>query len=523
MKKFVTILFLFMAVLVSVQAFAAADSSAQSFAKTLQWVTASPGSGMPVACWFCPLYKEIFLVLNDMAFTTANTLQTFFQILLWIGGVGFVVFYVGKHMVSLQEIRLGDFWRGLTIPLGKIMIAAILLANIQTIYYFVINPAMVTSLNLGKILMRDSTMVELIKATARVGQEAAQKRTTTGSQAEKNAAKQDQRAWNTIEQTMDNTTLCGEIAPLYSDAELDSGSTSDVISFLSGTYQNKRTHFVDSHLFENQTYVAVQCFMGNASATFVQGLAMGLAIFDWACDSWINRFRELWIGLLVAACYLFLMIFLGMKLIDPLMRLTIVSALMPLWIVFWAIPATASYTKKAWETLINVLAVFVMLSIVMAIIAPIMSNALGTTEDINRILARMVQNTLSASVFTYFGWKQALWCVGYTLISLQMLNSVEQLAQMFASGSGDMGLTKALEGLTIKITSLGATLAKSTTTLVKGGAGLAWMGGKYGFEKMRKSGRESRERRQQSNPSAGTNQFDGGGSGGEEGSENGGP
>ena len=514
MKKFISVLFLLAAVLVSGQAFADSESSAQSFAEILQWVSASPGSGLPVGCWFCPLYREMFLVLNDMTSTTANTLQIFFQILLWIGGVGFVIFYVGKHMVSLQEIRLGDFWRGLAIPLGKIMIASLLLANIQTIYYFIINPAMVTSLNLGTILMRDSTMVELVSATARVGQEASQIREANARrEVDKKNAKKDFEAWRTIELTMNNTTLCDNIAPLYTDAQLAAGVTSDNENFFSGTYNNRRTYFVDSQLFENQTYQAVQCFMGNASATFVQGVAMGLAIFDWACDSWINRFRELWIGLLVAACYTFLMIFLGMKLIDPLMRLTVVSALMPLWVVFWAIPATAGYTKKAWETLINVLAVFVMLSIVVAIISPVMSNALGTTQDINRILARMVRNTLSPSVFKYFGWKQALWCVGYTLISLQMLNSVEQLAQMFASGSGDMGITKALEGLTIKLTSLGATMARNATGLVKGGVRMGWSAGKYGFEKMRQSGRESREKEQQSSPSAGTNQY-GGGSGG---------
>jgi hypothetical protein len=481
--------------LVSVQAFAKADSSAQSFAKTLQWVTASPGTGLPVACWFCPLYKEIFLVLNDLASTTAVTLQYFFKILLWIGGVGFVIFYVGKHMVSLKEIPLGDFWRGLAIPLGKIMIASILLFNVQTIYYFIINPAMITSLNLGTILMRDSTMVEFIRAgVAPEGQRAAQQRASRGSAEERREAQRDLEAWRSIEQTLSNTTLCDDIAPLYDE------NTS------------RRT---STPLFENRTYEAVQCFMGNASATFAQGIAMGLAIFDWACDSWINRFRELWIGLLVAVCYLCLMIFLGMKLIDPLMRLTIVATLLPLWIVFWALPATAGYTKKAWETLINVLAVFIMLSIVMAVVAPVMSRALGSEAEVTNILSRMLQGTLSGNTFKYFGWKQALWCAGYTLVCIQMLNSVEQLAQMFASGSGDIGLTKALEGLTMKLTSLGATLAKNGTGLVKSGVGMAWTGAKYGgsrFSEWRQARKEKKA--QASANSAGTNQYGGGGQNG---------
>ncbi|MBP5343872.1 MAG: type IV secretion system protein [Alphaproteobacteria bacterium] len=462
MKKIIVYVCLIALASIVFPVFAEGKEINQSLAKTLQWVAASPGPGLPAACWFCPLYKQIFIILNRVAVDTANELQQLFQIMLWIGGFAFVVFYVGKQIVSLKEIPLGDFWRGLAIPLGKIIIASVLLVNVHAIYYFIINPALTTSINLGTVLVRRENSIRLINGLASVGVEMETEREgTEKDSAEKTSARENTKAWQQVRLATQNLEFCEGITDL---PELATGNSN-------------KTQF-----FENSTYKSVQCMMGRANATFATGFAVGLSISEWAWPSWISRFRAMWLGLLVAGSYFFLMVFLGMKIIDPLMRLTIVCALMPLWIVLWAIPATAGYTKKAWETLINVMAIFVMLSIVVAIIGPLMSNALGPEEEVRKLFAKMLRGTVSNATFEYFDWKQALWCLGYTLISFQMINSVEQLAQMFASGGGDMGLSKALEGLTLKITALGSNLLKSGTGVAKSVGHGMLVGGKYAWE-----------------------------------------
>ena len=477
MKKIVASIFLFIAVLFAVPAMA---QDVESFVSALRWITSVP-DGMPAACWFCPLYKEIFIIMNDMATISANALASFFSLFLWLGAAFFVVFYFGKLFVSLKELSMGDMLRGLAVPVGKIMIAAMLVTNfnsgtgaalsgsqsrVHTVYYFLINPALMTSLALGKTFMGEPAAK--LKEVAEKGVQLSPSRSRA--------------AWQEIYNLVVNRGNC----------------TSSVITDLP-SLQN-------SAFYSNDTYRAVQCLMGTASLNLAHGLAMGIAIFDWACDSVLKRFKALWIGLLIAGCYFFLLVFVGMKLIDPLVRLTIVSALMPLWIALWALPATAGYAKKAWETLINVMGTFIFFSVVMAIIVPVMSKAMGNDE--NRFWAQLITETINSNSWASFGWKQTLWCLGYTLVCFQMLNSVESLVQTFAAGGADMGIAKALEGLTMKITALGANLVRGGTNLTKATATGVVTGTRYGVSRFR-AWRESR-----SSSGSGSGGSGGGGGGG---------
>ena len=440
---------------------AQAQMTAQRFGQIMEWVVQpESGSGMPAACWFCPLYREIFQIMNTMVTETSTSLTGYFQILLWLGGLFLIVFYFGKLFISLKEIAMGDMLRGLAVPVGKLMLASLLLANIHTIYFYIVDPALTMSLGLGSELMGPTQSLQRLQAVASVG--------VSQGRAD------DRASWQRVQSIVNGAVTCDGLSDIFAQ---------------------------NSAFFSNRTYRGVQCLMSRAGASLSSGMALGLTILQWALDDWTDRFKAIWIGLLVAGCYFFLLVMIGMKLIDPLVRLTVVSALMPLWVVLWAFPATAGYTKKAWEALINVMGTFIFFSVIMCVIEVVMAQALGGENRTNTVFAHIILNTSSENMFRNFGWREALWCFGYTMVCFQMLNSMDSLVQTFAAGGADMGVAKALEGLTMKITNLGANLARGATGLGKSAVAGTWTGIKYGSTRF-SAWREARKKEHES-PSAG--------------------
>ena len=419
-----------------------ADST-DSFAKTLRWVTAPVQDGLPSGCWFCPIYKQIFILMNDISYNIAYNYGNYFIALLSVGLFGCIVFIIGKAFLSFKDISMSDLLRSLAIPVGKAIIAYLLIQNINTIYYWVINPAIQLSTDMGTLLTQhtDSYAFSMVKGVAKVGYT-------------RNIG--DRAAFQEIQRTLDKKTTCeSSITPLVMDPP-------------------------QKMLFDNKTYTSIQCFMGSIGMSLSTGLAVGLAIMDWSFDSWLNRFKEIWIGLLVAAGYFMVMLMVGMKLIDPLIQLAVVSALMPAWIVLWVFPATAGYTKEAFKCLINVMGTIIILSIVVVIIIYIMGDALGG-KSFDSVLSRMVVGAMSTRTFESFGWKQALWAFGYCMICFKLVGSIDGLVKTFAAGGQDMGAAKAIENLTIKLTHMTGALAQNATKL-----GATTVGGslKYGKNKL---------------------------------------
>ena len=79
---------------------------------------------------------------------------------------------------------------------------------------------------------------------------------------------------------------------------------------------------------------------------------------------------------------------------------------------------------------------------------------------------------------------------------------MDSLVQTFAAGGADVGVAKALEGLTMKITNLGANLTRGATGLGKSAIAGTWTGIKYGSTRF-SAWREARRGAHDSSASAG--------------------
>ena len=370
------------------------------------------GSGF---CWFCDLYKTLFDIMNSLATTVATSLKNDFLALLGVGMLFFIAFKVGSTVVKLQEVDLMQFLGELFKHLGRAIIAAAFLFGTVQMYHYLISPFLAYALGLAHEVMTQrnaNTVTELVTKMLGGGKD--------GS----------------------------GFIPHVNAGILNEGATT---------------------AFSTQIRDQLIGILEITSASLIAGMIIGCVIILISfADAYLNiipNFQIMIVGFTILGAYFGVYLAVPFKLIDVMVRLTFVAALTPLWIILWVFPATASYTKNAWEMLLNCCACIICLGVVLVITLEILENMLPNKEMIIYfliggldMLATGQMNLINPAVLQTF----ALGALATSLVK-NSSNIATQIVKSYGTGIGE-GMDKAVGQGISSMGKVGAAL---------GGAGLA--------------------------------------------------
>lgn len=385
------------------------------------------GEDQITGCWFCPAFGIAFDAINRLATNVATKLGGLFLIFLGLGMLFFLVFKIGQSLIKLQEVNLMQFLEELFRPLGRMIIAATLLAVPLGIFYYLISPMTQLGFTLADQIYAEAGVNEM--SVVRLARDKAK---------------------------VDLTVKC--------KAKTTSTETFEWDKAFDPT--------VRQSLLCNLQQVSNSLLLGIASANMLIGKGYNAyCVWFGPWNPCFPSFGMITTGFIFLCVYWGLFIYYPTKLLDALCRLAFVSALMPLWIVLWAFPATAGYAKKAWDMFLSFLLYFVTLAIVMGMILLLLDKISfpdefweaafeGDWKEANNALP---QGFLMPAIAFVIG--------GFAFV---LLNKAQTLSNTFI-GAADLGVNNAAAGRMNQAVGLAK---NGAMTLGRVGGGAAALGAK---------------------------------------------
>ena len=309
-------------------------SKSSTFADILAVSIREGGAG----CWFCPMFKAAFKVINNVTTRLYHGMQDVFLMLLALGGGLWIVWIVFQFEVTLHGANVGEFITSLFKALGKMLIAAWLLWTPPSFLFgIIVDPVVLIGTNLSSELMSASGMNVMksfeVKYNCSGVCSSATLRTASSSP---------------------ETFLCAPVSaddPMFCD---DKNYSDNYNKNKKGNVscQNKKA-------ISPEIYNSFTCYLKTVSLTLIVGMAAGQAIALYGFDErdGILPFTvtALFIGFFISLCYFLYYIFVPLKFIDLLVRLGFVFILLPFFVVCWVFPATKQYAKRGWDMIISCL------------------------------------------------------------------------------------------------------------------------------------------------------------------------
>ncbi|MDD3669012.1 MAG: hypothetical protein PHX68_01820 [Alphaproteobacteria bacterium] len=409
-KKWIALVLLCIALFFS----AAAGAQDAKFQETLNdYFGATDGSSI---CWFCPVFQAILLSVNSLTKYTVTGLSGPLLVLLSVGLLFFLVFKIGKFLVSFQAVDIGALIPELTGPLGRGIIASILLFEggkyMIVVFASLLNPILDIGMDLSTRILQstmDSTTMQIIQA----GQDP---------------------------QAIANAAAAGAAAPGSGSSKAASGLDPDSCPF---RMQNADYAQLDKSALTGREINSILCWMGTVSSSLGVGMATGATLMkaSLTAGSWgIPNFSMLLIGLAVWFSFFALFLSFPFKLFDAIIGLGFVLALMPFWIVLWVFPQTSGYTKKAWDKFIGSIILFLCLSVVISFVIVAMNSAIPNREQLFQLL--LEGRSGPAADLIGFSGKSLFITMAMGWLSFSMLGSAQSLAQSFGGGGMELGMNK---------------------------------------------------------------------------------
>ncbi len=436
-KKWIAPVLLCIALLLSTQA-GAQDTKFQETLKDYYGATSDSS-----ICWFCPVFQAILLAINTLTKYTTEGLATPFLTLLMLGMLFFLVFKIGKFLVSFQAVDIGSLIPELTGPLGRAIIASILLfrdgAFMVVLFASLLNPILDIGMDLSTRILQstmDSTTMSIV------------------------AAKQDPQA-------IANAAAAGAAAPGSGSSTSASGIDPDTCPFrMQGNADYSQ---IDKSALTGREINSILCWIGTVSSSLGVGMAVGSTLMKASFTAGFLVFPDfgmLLTGLIIFASFFALFLAFPFKLFDAIIGLGFVLALMPFWVVLWVFPQTSGYTKKAWDKFIGSIILFLCLSVVISFVLVAMNTAIPNREEVFRLLLAGLSKQASERLGV--GGKSLFITAAMGWLSFSMLGAAQSLAQSFGGGGMDLGMNKAATGGAVNtVNRLVKPAAKATAKGVK--------------------------------------------------------
>lgn len=411
------------------------------FQETLNsYFGATDGSSI---CWFCPVFEAILMSINNLTKYMTEGLSTSFITLLAIGLLFFIVFKVGKFLVSFQEFDLAKLIPELTGPLGRGIIAFVLLsaAHSGALFNHLVNPVLSIGMDLSTRILQstmDATTMRIVEA------------------------KQDPQAIVAAAST-------GISAPGSGSSTAASGLDPNTCPF---RMKNANIAELEKSALTATEINSILCWMGTVSASFGVGMATGATLMQTSFTAGRMGFPDfsmLLVGFVIWASFFALFLAFPFKLFDAIIGLGFVLAMMPFWIILWVFPATSDYTKKAWDKFIGSIILFLCLSVVISFVIVAMNSAIPNREEVFDLLLNGRSPLVAAKLG--FGGKSLFITMALGWLSFSMLGSAQSLAQSFGGGATDLGMNAmASAGAMTAAQRVGAPAAKGAFKVAKTGA-----------------------------------------------------
>ena len=358
------------------------------------------GFGVNGFCWFCDLYKTLFDVMNNLATQISSGMSDMFLMLLGVGILFYLAFKIGGTVVKLQEVDLMQFLGELFKQLGRAIIAAAFLWTSVDMYHYLISPFLAYALGLTN---------EILSASEG-----------------------------------------GGFKGLVMSA-LGGGDVSDYVPKATGGILNEGGRMA----FSNEIREQIVGMLEYTSASLIVGIAIGglTILCSWGIGEFgLPSFQVATAGFVILGAYLSVYLAVPFKLIDVMVRLTFVAALTPLWIILWVFPPTISYTKNAWEMLLNCCACFIAMGVVLVIVFEILEAMLPDKMGI-------ISYLISGAEMMAFGTMQIanpslLQTFALGILATQLIKNSSNIATQIVKSYGtsigeglDAKVSKGLQGM----------------------------------------------------------------------------
>ncbi len=173
------------------------------------------------------------------------------------------------------------------------------------------------------------------------------------------------------------------------------------------------------------------CWLEDVSASLGVGMAMGSALMKFGFMDLFDRPGAIIVGLGILLSFFLIYLIFPLKLLDAFIRLGFIFALMPLWIVLWVFPATAQYTKKAFDMFIGTLLFFIALSIIVSLILIMMNESIQPATLRNEIFQKMLEGKSNEAVDLINLTRTFFIAVAFGCMSISLLGAAETLSNAF--------------------------------------------------------------------------------------------
>lgn len=386
-------------------------------------------------CWFCGPFGDVFDISNDITTSVCEEMRPVFLSMLGLFFLFWLLFRVGRMVVDITPAPDTQLVPDLFKQSLRVIFAALMLVFYMSVFRYVVGPVLETAIGVGSTISLNEV------------------------QGQKTNGFRDgplQRFFQT------NSTLCPDYDAARAQSELGIEEGGKVYS------ETVKQSFI--------------CYVRVGTASLTAGMAIGAtAISGWAQASlWdkIGHLDLLFIGIVFMVSYFMLMLAFPTKLFDPLMTLTFVSALFPLWVVLWAFPATKKYFDKAKDLFIGVLVHLVVISVVTVMVVNVMNSALGDKRTRDRLFTRLLKGEDTYKVFTTtegFGLagKALILTLALAWLANKMFEKVGPIAAQF-EGVVDFGVGKSAQTFISQGTGLAAEAGKQTVAATYHGTKLGW-------------------------------------------------
>ena len=421
---------------------AQADPATQFFMHTIRSMVGN-GTGF---CWFCPIFETLFNAMNTIATTISRDLSQTFLALMGVGLLFSIAFKTAKMLTSLQAVDLMQYLTDMFRHLGRAIIASAFLWASLSIFTYVVSPFLTMSLSLSTTIIEAGDIrATITQATQEINNKGA------GINTASICAAADDNAFPLLKAEA---------------AALDNGEAPQLA-------------------FAPSVLAAMICLMRTVSASLISGMVVGATLHFGGIAVLISSimqigtaFKMLLIGDLILAGHIFIFAAVPFKYIDAMVRMAFVCALMPLWIILWVFPATAGYTKKAWDMFLSTCAIFLCMSVILVLVIQLINAAFGVGRD--NVLPDVVrylvadQAKQAAEVFNV-SLKNLLVTIIMCFTGYKMLGTATTLASSFIGSIPNLGVGDQMAKSTVQVahgakTAAVATGAATRTGLNKVGA-----------------------------------------------------
>lgn len=319
------------------------------------------------SCWFCGVLGSAFDIMNDIVSQLCAGMKNTFLTLLGLGLLFWLLFRVGKVVIDITpQVDEGLVW-DVVKQVMRVIVAVILINFYFSFFDYIVSPLLRLSIGLGNQITATNLNVQTIAAS----------RSGDGKPSVKPVEFAEQGS-------------CPELQAAMANAAQEAQQNAE-----NGTQRKKV--FTD---VEKESFL---CYVRMGSSAMASGMAIGsTAINAWSEMPLLEKIRHLQlpiIGLEIFLSFFFLFIAFPLKLFDPLVNLTFVCAMFPLWVVLWAFPFGKDYVKKAMDIFISVIVHLIVISIMTVIVIEIMSNALGGHDERTKLYQDLLNCVRPAAVF----------------------------------------------------------------------------------------------------------------------------